>query len=291
MNNSFSLAYFVCLCLALSAVANSYSREPRPVVIMHGLGEKYNDAFIERFISNFKAKLPGVYVTTIDVASGFLSVLEDMNLQTTMLYHHIRNDPKLSRGFNAIGISQGGLMMRTYIERYNDPAVYNFISLSGPQAGIGQCPNDKLRTLCEIMTANPYLDPLSEPSAVGYWVPINRKASFVMFNKFLADINNERPIKNMKYRENMISLNKYVIMMALNDTTVIPKESTHHGFWEWNNKGTLITMEETDGYKGDWIGLRTLNEANKIVKLSFEGVHCKVSEQFWSAHVMQYFYN
>ena len=106
------------------------------------------------------------------------------------------------------------------------------------------------------MTANPYVDPLLEPSVTGYFRPIMMKASFIVWNDFLADINNDRDIKNTKYRDNMISLNKYVMLQALNDTVVIPKESEWHGYWEWGNPDKkLLTMRETDAYKGDWIGM------------------------------------
>jgi palmitoyl-protein thioesterase len=45
----------------------------------------------------------------------------------------VRADPQLAKGFNLIGHSQGGLIARAYIERYNDPPVHNFITWATPQ--------------------------------------------------------------------------------------------------------------------------------------------------------------
>ena len=66
----------------------------------------------------------------------------------------VKSDPKLAKGFNLIGHSQvcnqiaqsscsrrekltrqGGLLSRAYVERFNDPPVYNLISWAGPMDG------------------------------------------------------------------------------------------------------------------------------------------------------------
>ena len=47
----------------------------------------------------------------------------------------MKSDPKLKDGFNAIGYSQGNLIIRGYIHKYNSPPVKNFISMHGPMMG------------------------------------------------------------------------------------------------------------------------------------------------------------
>jgi palmitoyl-protein thioesterase len=76
---------------------------------------------------------------------------------------------------------------------------------------------------------------------------------------YLADLNNERPTKNAAYVRNLVSLNKYVMVRALNDTTVQPSESSHHGFWAWGKAGVVQTMRQTQAYQEDWLGLKTLD--------------------------------
>jgi hypothetical protein len=45
-------------------------------------------------------------------------------------------DANLKNGFNAVGYSQGNLVIRGYVERYNDPPVHNFISMHGILFGV-----------------------------------------------------------------------------------------------------------------------------------------------------------
>ncbi len=45
-------------------------------------------------------------------------------------------------------------------------------------------------------------------------------------NDFLTDINNEKSEKNELYKKNLSSLDRFVMFMFGNDTTVVPKESS-----------------------------------------------------------------
>lgn len=38
----------------------------------------------------------------------------------------VQSDPKLAGGFNVVGLSQGGLVVRGYIQQYNNPPVYDW---------------------------------------------------------------------------------------------------------------------------------------------------------------------
>lgn len=48
----------------------------------------------------------------------------------------MKQDPKLADGVNIVGFSQGGLLVRAYVERCNDPPVKNLVSYLGPQMGV-----------------------------------------------------------------------------------------------------------------------------------------------------------
>jgi palmitoyl-protein thioesterase len=45
-------------------------------------------------------------------------------------------DPKLAGGINVLGTSQGGILLRGYLERCNNPPVKNFISWVAPMMGV-----------------------------------------------------------------------------------------------------------------------------------------------------------
>ncbi len=65
-------------------------------------------------------------------------------------------------------------------------------------------------------------------------------------NIFLADINNDRAVKNATYRENLASLRRFVMFRFRDDVTVVPRDSAWFGFY---NGTQLLTMQETALYQ------------------------------------------
>ena len=60
-------------------------------------------------------------------------------------------------GFHAVGLSQGGLVLRGYVETRNDPPVRRLISVCSPHAGIGSCPTNSLyKLVCPLWKLAPY---------------------------------------------------------------------------------------------------------------------------------------
>lgn len=269
------------------------TREPapaanyRPVVLMHGLGDSGNASGMQSLVKSVMNAFPGAYATSPDVADGTSSYFTLMQDQVDQFAKTVRSDPKLQNGFNAVGISQGGVIVRAYIELYNDPPVYNFVSLCGPQQGVGACPASVPGWICSIFQSNPYPAKLS---FAGYWKGSDQ-ATYLKESTFLAGIENARDAKNATYKANMASLNRLALVMALNDTVVYPKESEQFGFYAWGGSKDIVQFKDTDTYKNDWIGLRTLDEAGKIDMLQFEGAHVQFSNQFWNDHILPYFNN
>lgn len=54
----------------------------------------------------------------------------------TALYLQVQSDLRLADGFDAVGFSQGNLIIRGYVQRYNNPPVGNFLSMHGPLVGV-----------------------------------------------------------------------------------------------------------------------------------------------------------
>lgn len=54
----------------------------------------------------------------------------------------------------------------------------------------------------------------------------DRLDDYYKVNKFLTDINNELPRKNIKYKRNILKLNKFVMYMFDDDDIVIPRQSS-----------------------------------------------------------------
>lgn len=126
-------------------------------------------------------------------------------------------------------------------------------------------------------------------SVSGYFKDHTDQTTYLKSSTFLADINNERPAKNLKYWENMKRLSKYVLVTALNDSTVIPLVSESFGYWNWGEDKTLISLRDSPAYLEDWIGLKTLDEQGKLVELSYQGDHVRWSNEFWSQEILPFF--
>lgn len=50
--------------------------------------------------------------------------------------------------------------------------------------------------------------------------------SYLVYNPFLPDVNNERQIKNATYAKNLASLESFVMVEFENDRVIIPKGSS-----------------------------------------------------------------
>ena len=101
--------------------------------------------------------------------------------------------------------------------------------------------------------------------------------SYLENSNFLADINNEREVKNTTYKENIEKLDNFVMYMFANDTTVVPKESAF--FQEVNTtSGEVTKLQDRPIYKEDWLGLKSLDEAEKLHIQTIAGAHMELSE-------------
>jgi len=112
----------------------------RPVVLMHGL--LANTSSMSDAVLWLEETYPGIYTSNIEIGGGKLdSMFIDINTQVDIFTAQIQNDTKLKDGFNLLCHSQGGLICRAYIERINNPPVYNFVSWAGPHDGVYGVPD------------------------------------------------------------------------------------------------------------------------------------------------------
>lgn len=96
-------------------------------------------------------------------------------------------------------------------------------------------------------------------------------------SNFLADVNNEREVKNLTYKENMKKLDRFAMYMFSNDTTVVPPQSAY--FQEYNATSEEVTkLKDRDLYKEDWIGLKWLDERGRLEFKIAEGGHMQFAE-------------
>jgi palmitoyl-protein thioesterase len=272
-----------------------------PVIQMHGMGDFANDPFgmipLRNAISDY---LGGVYVLNVqigensiqDILNGFFMNLDD---QVDYFANVIRGDPNLANGFNAVGYSQGNLVIRGYIERYNHPPIKNFISMHGPLAGVGAFPGCSIdkevcRLFSEILGALAYFPRIQDGlTQANYFRDPMKVPEYQAKARFLPDINNEDTTPQSVYSSNWASLESVCLVKALGDTVVIPNDSEWFGFFEDGSFDKIWSFQTSPWYQGDYFGLKTLDQAGKVYFNTTDGNHLDFETDYLLDLVGTYF--
>lgn len=108
---------------------------------------------------------------------------------------------------------------------------------------------------------------------------------YLEMSGWIADVNNDREEKNGVYRERVVRrLSRLVMLMWSGDETVVPKESAWFAELEREEdeddeaKRKVRWLRETEGYKGDWIGMKTLDQEGRLEFLEVEGGHMELDD-------------
>lgn len=220
----------------------------------------------------------------------------NVTLQVQKVCDDLASHPILSRApaINALGFSQGGQFLRAYIERCNNPRVESLVTFGSQHNGISEfqecAGNDWLcQTWRGVLKGNAW-GSFSQSRLVPaqYYRDPEDLDDYIEYSNFLADINNERKVKNDTYKENMKKLGKFAMFMFADDTTVVPKESAF--FSEVNTTSKAVKkLQERDLYREDWIGLRFLDEERRLDFRIAEGGHMQLSDDILTDAFNNYF--
>jgi len=113
---------------------NTFNSSYTPIVVLHGiLSSKQNMEPFSNWLENsFNTK-----IFNIEIGNGKkTSLFTPMNNQLNELCETIYNIPDLKNGFHFIGMSQGGLLARGYVEKCNKYPVFNLITMVSPHGGV-----------------------------------------------------------------------------------------------------------------------------------------------------------
>lgn len=267
-----------------------------PVVQMHGMGDFANDPFgMIPLAKSISVYLGGAYVLNVqigessiaDILNGFFMNLDD---QVDYFANVVTSDPKLAKGFNAVGYSQGNLVIRGYIEKYNNPPVLNFISMHGPLAGVGGFPGCAItQKFClifaEILGSLAYYPAIQNHLAqANYFRDPMKIPAYLAGDRFLADINNEKPdlvpSTAEVYKSNWNSLHSVCLVKALGDSVVIPNDSEWFGFFKDGSFKEIWAFDEAPWYQADTFGLKTLHSNGKVFFNTTDGDHLDFETDF-----------
>ena len=117
------------LSAAVAAAAEVDASKLTPVVFLHGMGDSSSNPGMQSMCRTASDMYPGLYVVCANIADGLASITTPIAEQVDELADLVKADARLANGFHAVGLSQGGLVLRGYVERHNDPPVRRLISV------------------------------------------------------------------------------------------------------------------------------------------------------------------
>jgi len=225
-----------------------------PIVVLHGL-ESSSEKMIplcEWIEDTFDKK-----VINIEIGNGEkTSLYTPLPEQLTELCDTIYKYKELENGFDFIGISQGGLLARGYVEQCNDYPVHNLITLVSPHGGA---------FMRDSVDNNFMYTQFSQKhiSFAGYWRNPNRLEIYLDKSVYLPYLNNEKlHISMEKQKQNIISLSNFVMIWSPNDEIIYPSESGKFSFLDKDMN--IIPIEETELYNEDTLGLKYLDDKERL---------------------------
>lgn len=275
------------------------SDTPLPVVIWHGLGDAAGSEGIQAVGALAEALHPGTLVHTISLgadasADRSATFFGNVTAQLEAVCAELAAHPVLSTApaVDAIGFSQGGQFLRGYVERCNAPRVRTLVTFGSQHNGIVEfkacAPSDWLcrgaMALLRFNTWSGLVQGRLVPAQ--YFRDPADLQPYLDNSNFLADINNERVLKNEAYRANIAALDNLVLYMFEDDTTVVPRQTS----WFAEVNGTDVTpLRERALYKEDWLGLRELDRKGGLKLRSITGEHMQIPGQVLNDTMTEFF--
>jgi palmitoyl-protein thioesterase len=269
--------YSLYLLFLVLLILNGAAKAAYPVAIFHGIGDSclINPGMHE--IVNYFAKGLDVYAKCIETGGGPLDWLTSFNHQANKACNAIKEDKNFEGEFSVVGISQGSLLARYIIESCDMKGkVKRYVSIGGPQMGVGAFPQCTGGAFCNLVnkavSSAVYFKLIqSVIGPAGYFKDPSNYQTYVNYSTFLADLNNEKEEKKNSHKDRFVNLEKVVLIKFSEDTMIIPRETAWFQFYDENRN--VMKLEDTEFYQKDFIGLKQLNEENKIKFVELEGNH------------------
>ena len=233
-------------------LVNTTTTTSNPVVLLHGVA---SDAGNIQELADWIGVTFNRNVFNIELGNGIDTSLTPMDLQLELLCKIIYDTPELESGFDFIGMSQGGLLARGYVEYCNKYKVNNLITLVTPHGGVFY----KNPILNFVKIYSPEMQ--AKYSFTNYWRdPINYKL-YLENSTYLSALINEKALNN-ENKKNIESLKNFVMVFSPFDTIVIPPQSAIFSLYDSNLD--IIPLSDTELYKEDWLGLQKIDKENKL---------------------------
>ncbi|CAI0652625.1 unnamed protein product [Colletotrichum noveboracense] len=296
-----AVAYSAAVQRPLSDDNNDDPDHPIPLIIWHGLGDSYDGDGIKQVGELAEAINPGTFVYNIKVGTDASSdrsatFFGNVTTQLEQVCEELAAHPILSTApaVDAIGFSQGGQFLRGYVERCNKPPVRSLVTYGSQHNGIVEfkaCGDSDFlckgaMALLRFNTWSSFVQNRLVPAQYYRDPAPDQYEKYLESSNFLADINNERELKNVQYKKNLAGLSNFVMVMFEEDTTVIPKETA---WFEEVNGTESLPLRARQIYKEDWIGLRELDRKGALRFRQVPGDHMQLTQKNLNKTISEFF--
>ncbi|KAG9951367.1 alpha/beta-hydrolase, partial [Aureobasidium melanogenum] len=283
------------------------SAKPLPLLIWHGLGDRYDADGIADVAALADEIHPGTLVYPIRLADdgsadSRATFFGNLTTQLASVCDTLSSNSSFSSNntrIDALGFSQGGQFLRGLIETCPGISVRSLVTFGSQHNGIARFQNCGTWDLvCKGAMA------AIKGNAFGEWVQGNivpaqyyketnqttgePTKNYLENSNFIAKINNERHNKSAEYKQRLASLDKFAMYVFDEDKTVIPKESGW--FAEVNMTSMEVTgLRDREIYKEDWIGLKQLDKKGALEFRNTSGGHMDLNEKVLTEAFVDFF--
>merc|ERR1719161_2646978 len=219
--------------------------------------------------------------------SSFLALQTQVPQLADSIRNAVAQDPaSFSAGYDPVCHSQGALLCRTLVEYMDDHKVHTLVSLAGPQMGVygertqqlvtSKLGNDGVAMLLKFAFYSMVYTPLLQAaiSVANMWHDPTRAREHLSGNEFLPLYNGliADAVGNKRRKANFLRLAKAVFVMG--DFGTSDPFDGNFGPWQsgvfgYHKEGSLtefVSMEQTKEYQQDTFGLKTMNEAGRLIR-------------------------
>ena len=261
------MKYYILLFIILS-----YQVLALPVAVIHGFYDTCDSNFYHTLIKVLNYNVYD-YVKCLESGEGSKSLSLSFEEQCKKACEEIKSDPQFKSDFSILGFSQGGVIARYIIQKCDmEGRVKKLVSFGGPMMGTSKVPFCLEGVICYII--NGLADHFVYGKVIqntigpaGYYRTATHPENYQNSDSILNELNHPK----FNEKERFIGLESLVLIGFKDDKMISPKETAEFGIFDENYE--VQRMNETDEYKNDVFGLKSLDDKNKVKIFYLEGEH------------------
>jgi palmitoyl-protein thioesterase len=260
-----------------------------PVLILYS-----NQATCEWRTTNYFEQTLNTYAVCMEVATNetwLINSLYEVKPHGEKLCERVHADENLKNGnFSIVAFSHGGMLARYLIEYCSFPQpIRHIVTFGSPLNGVSAVSNfprsgyfgSIIDYVIDKLIDYGWMDNII--MSADYWRNPKDHEDYLANSRFLAEANNEVSYSEQRKR-NWLSLTRALFIKWDDDTHIIPKESA---WWaEYDEDMNVIERHETEIYKNDLIGLKTLEERGQTAFVALPGDHMAFNYTQINDHVL-----